>query len=172
MDKESKYTYYRIDFEDTGLDYDYTIVEHIEDIEDYIKAVDIDMDDDERKTKVIITGVAMTPKEFAEWHKENIKTMKTGVELIAQERKEQIEKHGFDLDKDSEFYQLEELKLAALYALTMKREFYPESWGFWWHDKMIRKQERMAEQDFYIEQLKIAGALIAAEIDRVQQSNE
>ncbi len=98
--------------------------------------------------------------------------MKTGIELIAQERKEQIEKHGFDIEKDAEFYQKNELVDAALYAMTFDRERYPESWSFWFHDKMRSKEERMSEHDFHIERLKIAGALIAAEIDRIQNEQE
>lgn len=94
--------------------------------------------------------------------------MKTGIELIAEERQEQIEKHGFDLDKDADFYTNYELRDAAMYALTMAKNYYPQSWEFWWHDKMMAKQDRMSEEEFYIEQLKIAGALIAAEIDRLQ----
>lgn len=98
--------------------------------------------------------------------------MKTGIELIAEERREQIEKHGFDLDKDAEDYSNYELYNAALYALTLERDKYPETWEFWWHDKMMAKQERMSEEEFWIERLKIAGALIAAEIDRIQSLNE
>ena len=91
--------------------------------------------------------------------------MKTGIELIAQERKEQIEKHGFDDDYNQNTnYQL---KKAALYALTLDREHYPTTWEFWFHDKLANKKSRMAESDFYLAQLKIAGALIAAEIDRI-----
>lgn len=94
--------------------------------------------------------------------------MKTGIELIAEERKEQIEKHGFNVHDDSEVYSDGELALAAQYALTMDRELYPTAWEFWWHDKMVEKKKRLSDQEFRIEQLKIAGALIAAEIDRLQ----
>lgn len=93
----------------------------------------------------------------------------TGIELIAKERQEQIEKHGFDLEKDSEYYTQGELMEAAKYALTLEREDYPSSWDFWFHDKMRDKEKRMSEQEFWIERLKIAGALIAAELDRIQE---
>lgn len=96
--------------------------------------------------------------------------MKTGAELIAIERAEQIEKHGFDPDKDSDSYEGGELMEAAIYALTLNKDHYPDNWEFWWHDKMMAKRERLSEHDFRIEQLKIAGALIAAEIDRLQNS--
>lgn len=94
--------------------------------------------------------------------------MKTGIELIAEEREEQKVKHGYSLDEDAEYYSSEELRKAAIYSLTLDRGWYPESWEFWWHDKMMSKKERMSQNEFYIERLKIAGALIAAEIDRLQ----
>jgi len=95
--------------------------------------------------------------------------MKTGIELIAQERKEQIEKHGFDLSRDAEYYCKNELPDAALYALTLEREHYPATWDFWFHNKLMDKERRLSENEFWIERLKIAGALIAAEIDRIQE---
>jgi hypothetical protein len=94
--------------------------------------------------------------------------MKTGIELIAQERNEQVEKHGFSLEKDAEFYKKNELPDAAMYALTLEREHYPATWDFWFHDKMRDKERRLSDQEFWLERLKIAGALIAAEIDRIQ----
>lgn len=46
---------------------------------------------------------------------------------------------------------------------------YPESWGEWFREKMKAKAERMPTDTFEyeIERMKIAGALIAAEIDRL-----
>lgn len=96
--------------------------------------------------------------------------MKTGIELIAQERKEQIEKHGFDVSSDKDSYNRNELVNAAIYSLTQDQVWYPDSWEFWFHDKMKAKGARMSEEEFWIERLKIAGALIAAEIDRLQSS--
>lgn len=98
--------------------------------------------------------------------------MKTGVELISDERQEQIQKHGFAVVKDAEFYQQGELLEGAKYALTLEREYYPASWDFWFHDKLIAKEARMSEQEFWIERLKIAGALIAAELDRIQTNDD
>lgn len=70
--KETVYTYFKIEFEDTSLDYDYTIVENIEDVTDYLKSVETDLDDEERKSKVIITGIPMTRADFAEWFRDNV----------------------------------------------------------------------------------------------------
>jgi len=68
-----KRTYFRIDFEDCGHDYDYTIVPNISDSVDYLEETVDALDDDQRKAKVIITGIAMTEKEFESWFKENVK---------------------------------------------------------------------------------------------------
>lgn len=93
----------------------------------------------------------------------------TGAELIAEERREQIEKHGFSIIEDAEYYKSQELIAAALFCIdgvtmpgsglmTYKR--WPESWGQKFKDKIIKKDR--------IGQLKVAGAFIAAEIDRLK----
>lgn len=94
--------------------------------------------------------------------------MKTGIELIAEEREEQIKKHGYDTGQDAEFYENGELIEAAQYAITLERKYYPQSWELDWHDRMMAKKNRLSKHQFWVERLKIAGALIAAELDRVQ----
>lgn len=94
----------------------------------------------------------------------------TGAEHIAQERKEQIEKHGFEQYIDSDFYKKGELVQAAMYAITLQEIWYPVGWGDWWRGRMTAKKERMTDREFQIEQCKIAGALLAAEIDRLQHN--
>lgn len=99
---------------------------------------------------------------------------KTGVELIAQERKEQIEKHGFSILDDAEYYKNQELLQAALFCIGrvtlpgsgLTTEIpWPDDWGKKFERKILAKDA--------IGQLKVAGALIAAEIDRLKQlSNE
>lgn len=84
--------------------------------------------------------------------------MKTGIELIAEERQEQIEKHGWDLRNDSD-YKDEELLKAALFCIDQKRFEWPFGWIVNFRSKIIRKSR--------VDQLKVAGALIAAEIDRL-----
>lgn len=93
----------------------------------------------------------------------------TGVELIAQERKEQVEVHCFSIATDNAYYVKGELKMAAMFAITQSKELYPASWDTWFMNKMEDKRQRMSPVEFDIERLKIAGALIAAEIDRLQQ---
>lgn len=95
--------------------------------------------------------------------------MKTGIELIAEERQEQIEKHGRSLDKDTTINKYFELLKAANGLLYSPSELSPMSiiidmGGLNGWDKTI-----LAKMDAkpYKERLIIAGALIAAEIDRI-----
>lgn len=90
--------------------------------------------------------------------------MKTGIELITQERKEQIEKHGFDVANE-EFYSDNELIKAALFAINPYMSEWPNGWDEKFRLTIINKPNQ-------IERLKIAGAFIAAEIDRMQLNNE
>jgi len=95
--------------------------------------------------------------------------MKTGIELIAEERQEQIEKHRRTIEQDvkeNSHYQLS--TAAGMLCWVDEEDFGDDSNGFcpvgwdsdiWNH--MIGKS--------YKERLIIAGALIAAEIDRLQR---
>ena len=90
----------------------------------------------------------------------------TGIELIAKERKEQLEKHGISVKNDAQFNSMMEynglpaLSLAAIRLLDDSIQRVPAHW-----DK--KRLEKM-ESKPYKERLIIAGALLAAEIDRVQ----
>jgi hypothetical protein len=96
--------------------------------------------------------------------------MKTGIELIAQERKEQIEKHGRSTGDDVRFNNKGQLQRAAEILITIDEDidlyrhklFIPSGWNkdIWF--KMLNKPHK--------ERLIIAGVLIAAEIDRLQAS--
>lgn len=99
-----------------------------------------------------------------------------GIELIAKEREEQIIKHGRTIEKDYALNSGTELSMAAS-ALIMfsdpdeddKLEMFghlPSNWSSNVSKKLINKS--------YKERLVIAGALIAAEIDRLNyiKSNE
>lgn len=89
----------------------------------------------------------------------------TGIQLIARERKEQIEKHGRTIKQDVRLNENEQLAQGAEMLLAVSHEEGIDSMSFpdgWDHDvceKMIGKP--------YKERLIIAGALIAAEIDRL-----
>lgn len=89
--------------------------------------------------------------------------MKTGIELITQERTEQIEKHGRTIQEDVDCNDQSQLPLAAMWLIEggLANDLRsPTEWDddIWKH--MARKG--------YKDRLIIAGALIAAEIDRLQ----
>lgn len=86
--------------------------------------------------------------------------MKTGIELIAIERQEQIEKHGRTIAKDVIENPNEELKYGAMAALEGYEFLFPIDWA----DDICR----IIANKSYRKRLIIAGALIAAEIDRIQ----
>ena len=107
--------------------------------------------------------------------------MKTGAELIAEERKRQIEKEGFDSKHDANdaAHGAGELSMVAeayvrTASIQVSDDFYglgrpegehdglPEDWPSSW-DKAWWKPS-----DDPIRNLIKAGALIAAEIDRIQ----
>ena len=96
--------------------------------------------------------------------------MKTGIELISIERDEQLNKHGFTHQYTYEHPEYYEEGQLAVVAREMLAEFphtdnFPISWD---NADMI---EHMRTKP-YIERLAIAGALIAAEIDRVNEYYE
>lgn len=81
-----------------------------------------------------------------------------GVISIYKERLEQIEKHGFDaLHDDNEYHKNGQLTNAAHFALTLQG--WPEGWDDDYKQKIVEKS--------YINRLIVAGAFIAAEIDRL-----
>ena len=94
--------------------------------------------------------------------------MKTGIELIAEERQEQIEKHGYDrqfIEDHPEYYDGGEIQFVANMLLSVDYEEGIDSdiFPLGWEDdceRMIAKPK--------LQRLIIAGALIAAEIDRLQ----
>lgn len=90
--------------------------------------------------------------------------MKSGIELIAIERQEQIEKHGRTIAKDVELNKDGQLAYAA-HILTSTSRIQqegscPKGWDLTIFRKMINKDRK--------QMLVIAGALIVAEIDRLQ----
>lgn len=101
--------------------------------------------------------------------------MKTGVEIIAEERERQIKDKGWTIDYDMAANPSSELsRAAACYALPRGwREIHytadnverPSGWPFaakWWKPT----------PDDRIRELAKAGALIAAEIDRLNNAKQ
>ncbi|WP_431129683.1 hypothetical protein [Flagellimonas flava] len=92
--------------------------------------------------------------------------MKTGIELIAEERKEQIEKHGRSIEMDVKIntdFQLGTAACCLCYEAIEEidcRNEPPTEWNLELWQKMHDKP--------YKQRLIIAGAMLAAEIDRLQ----
>lgn len=100
--------------------------------------------------------------------------MKPGTELIAEERRRQIEVEGWTANHD-DLHQSDELAMAAVcYTLPSecRDEAYPDCNTyidrFWPWD---RKDWKPSHED-RIRELAKAGALIAAEIDRLQRKGQ
>ena len=119
--------------------------------------------------------------------------MKSGIELITEERKRQIEKEGFDAEHDSQ-HDAGELAFAAICYASPEPVFilkdysamgqgfsfadpWPESWYDEW-DKRLRTPGGKLCPNINlhvkkrIRNLVKAGALISAEIDRLMKENE
>ncbi len=91
----------------------------------------------------------------------------TGIEMIAAERKRQIEEEGWSAEHDAKHTDQSLAQVAAYYAIPRFREIdlaWPRSWAIKWAKKNpyghVGGFTRLHE-------LAIAGALIAAEIDRL-----
>jgi hypothetical protein len=106
--------------------------------------------------------------------------MKTGIELIAEERKEQIEIHGYDKSHDDDHCNFELAKAAICYAqqacyrgLALWQDRTPGRWPFeakHWKPRPQNDKTKcpIIKDSDAIKMLTIAGAFIAAEIDRLQ----
>lgn len=101
--------------------------------------------------------------------------MKTGVELITEERNRQIEKEGWTLQYDQEHIDGSLAKAAACYAMPEDERKKYQSYTFsepsrrfprWWPSSWSLKYWKPTPKD-RIRELVKAGALIAAEIDRL-----
>lgn len=100
--------------------------------------------------------------------------MKTAIELISEERKRQVEQKGWTPEHDDGHINSEIAIAAAAYALPTE-VFYPDGW-YWiterddiwpWVDSIFKPTpyDRIRE-------LTKAGALIVAEIERLQRIKE
>lgn len=102
----------------------------------------------------------------------------TGIELISIERRRQVEKEGWDSQHDSDHYNYELTKAAICYAQRATKEGMciwndrvPDMWPFeaksWKPEPRIPGSPLIKAEDA-VKMLIKAGALIAAEIDRIQ----
>jgi hypothetical protein len=86
--------------------------------------------------------------------------MKTGIELVAQEREEQVKKHGFTLQHDADSHE-EGVLIDVVGAILSDSQ--PKDFTLGW-EKFSGKITKKT----YKEKLIIASALLVAEIDRLQ----
>ena len=84
----------------------------------------------------------------------------TGIELIAAERKRQVEVEGFTTERDVKLYPTGQLVAAALCYADAP----------FWHSRWPWSSDWWKPSTDPIRNLVKAGALIAAEIDRLQSS--
>lgn len=105
--------------------------------------------------------------EFGKGHIRNLQMKKLGVECILFERERQVEEEGWDYEHDKVANYDEQLaEAAALYALPeIRRTYEYDVNNLWPWDK---KWWKPTPND-RIRELAKAGALIAAEIDRLQR---
>ncbi len=97
-----------------------------------------------------------------------MENLTTGVGLIATERQKQIEKHGFTGQHhlNNPGYSSNQLSKAAVTLLmpelipNLAWTTVPENWDEEWFEKLLNREPK--------ERLIIAGALIAAELDRLR----
>lgn len=97
--------------------------------------------------------------------------MKTGIQLIAQERLRQVTEEGFDFAHDDLCVNSDLAMAAAAYALPESVKYSDGSEWFSDRDELwIWELEWWKPTpDNRIKELAKAGALIAAEIDRLQR---
>lgn len=91
--------------------------------------------------------------------------MKTGIDYISAERERQVNEEGWSNEHDTHYKDSELAYAAVSYALPDDSRYgyldeKPEHWP--WHDKWWKPTP-----DDRIRELSKAGALIAAEIDRL-----
>lgn len=95
--------------------------------------------------------------------------MKSGIEQIQAERQKQIDKYGFTGEHHAnhpEWYDKGQL-IEAARTLTMPKilsVFVPINWDIEWFSNLCNRP--------YNERIVIAGALLAAEIDRLNYLNK
>lgn len=114
--------------------------------------------------------------------------MKTGIELIAAERARQTDKIGYKPEDDARHENAELALAACAYALPYETEiklaswspglsadmlFKLRGWELWpWGPRFYRAPSIGQSREERVRQLSKAGALIAAEIDRLNTPNE
>lgn len=106
---------------------------------------------------------------------------KSGVEIIAEERQQQIEEHGYTIEHDKHYTNNELLRAAMCYIQQCKyvgcavwQDRVPTDWPFqakYWKPRPYFDNNKcpIIDVESAIKMLSKAGAFIAAEIDRLKQ---
>lgn len=116
---------------------------------------DIDFDTASKLTSQSVNGLTERMMDLI-----NGQSIKSGIELIAAERQEQFEKHKRTIFSDVTYNTEWELSSGAIALLLKDGSYFSPKWDKDICDKMISKPDK--------ERFIIAGALVAAEIDRLQ----
>lgn len=97
--------------------------------------------------------------------------MKNGSTLIEEERKRQIEKEGWSPEHDDKHIHGELVMVAICYLLNVAFSFNPiqSKPDIWWP---VNWDKKWWKPKSHLSNLVKAGALIAAEIDRLQREKE
>lgn len=100
------------------------------------------------------------------WDKANVpeEKAKNGYDLIMDERREQVLKHGFDSERDRNLYPNGELVAVAKCIVEQTNEGWPVQWPVDWWAKIMAKER--------VGQLAVAGALLMAEEERTGEFNK
>lgn len=149
-----------------------------QEIEKRIKNLEFSLENNcvEKHSKLDILGNITTLESLLQFIESLQETKKTGVELIADERQRQIEKEGWTAEHDAEHICGELTDAAIMYAMRgyWKKRIDPmivgteDMPGIMWPFRVDGFKPSTAEwPDGRIRDLVKAGALIAAEIDRL-----
>lgn len=109
-------------------------------------------------------------KEIKEGYNSKSSNM-DGIELIRKERERQINVEGYNAEHD-DAEKADSLSTAgAIYALPWNIRTIINATRYWPWDKSFYKPSKSDHTDARIKELVKAGALIAAEIDRLKRNN-
>ena len=94
----------------------------------------------------------------------------TGAELIARERRRQVRVKGYTAEHDDEHDQGELAKAAICYAIPSRAAVQAVQWWPWANAPVVNHNVHNPRgRESRIRELAKAGALIAAEIDRLRR---
>jgi hypothetical protein len=99
--------------------------------------------------------------------------MDDGIELISKERKRQVEEEGWSANHDDLLDRFQLSNAAIAYLNYSNSDHVKKHWPFDW--KWWKPSRTNIDVPFHVSQIRNlvkAGALVAAEIDRLQRLNK